>query len=82
MDLEASEPAIEPLILPGESLGKYRQGGEAEQPVARPSNEIVLTPRASNEVVLTGWDGGAVLPGETIRPRGPASSESRGSDRE
>ena len=80
VDLQASGPAIEPLILPGESLGKYRQGGEAEQPVARPSNEIVLTPRASNEVVLTGWDGGATLPGETIRPRGPASSESRGSE--
>jgi len=80
VDLEASGTPFEPMILPGESLGKYRQGGEVEQPVARPSNEIVLTPRASNEVVLTGWDGGATLPGETIRPRGAAGSESRGSE--
>jgi ribonuclease G len=73
---EASDltPAIEPLILPGESLGKYRKGEEstastpsAAAPVAAPVSDFVVR----------GWDGGAVLPGETIRPRGGDSRPDR-----
>jgi len=79
-DISASETPIEPIILPGESLGKYRPREEgSEAAAAKPANEIVLTPRPSSEVVLTGWDGGATLPGETIRPRS-GSSESRSSE--
>jgi len=79
-DISASEAPIEPIILPGESLGKYRPREEgSEAAAAKPVNEIVLTPKPSSEVVLTGWDGGATLPGETIRPRG-GNSESRSSE--
>jgi len=79
-DLSAAAAPIEPIILPGESLGKYRPREEGSETVAaKPVNEIVLTPRPSSEVVLTGWDGGATLPGETIRPRG-GSSESRSAE--
>jgi len=61
-------------------LGKYRPREEgSETAAAKPVNEIVLTPKPSSEVVLTGWDGGATLPGETIRPRG-GNSESRSSE--
>ena len=60
------EPAVEPLILPGESLSKYRapaEGSTASAPT------VAETPAASTEFVAQGWDGGLVLPGETIRPR-------------
>jgi len=83
----AAKPA-EPLLLPGESLARYRAADDAAQagsadihasedaPKAKPSNIV--------EAPLIGWDGGAVLPGETIRPRnagtgsGPSRGESRG----
>ncbi len=62
----SAEAPIEPLILPGESLSKYRPGGAAPEPAA----SHAAPPPVSNFVV-SGWDGGMVLPGETIRPRGP-----------
>ena len=76
-DISASGAPIEPIILPGESLGKYRpreEASEATQSASKPVAENVIVARPSTEVVLTGWDGGATLPGETIRPRGPSSS--------
>ena len=60
------EAPVEPVILPGESLGKYRAGGEI--PVAS-SAAATATPVAPSEFVVAGWDGGFVLPGETLRPR-------------
>ncbi len=67
---ESDGPAIEPMILPGESLSKYRKGGEASPP----SPQASLAAAPAPEFQLPGtWDGGTVLPGETLRPRTPAS---------
>jgi ribonuclease E len=82
----AAKPA-EPLILPGESLSRYRgdsaEGGKtnieasASVPTAKPANLI--------DAPLKGWDGGAVLPGESRAVRGeggrtdaPRREENRG----
>ncbi len=59
----------EPIILPGESLGKYRPASETTS-LATPAP----TPPPAQEFVAAGWDGGFVLPGETIRPRTPSTS--------
>ena len=59
-----SEAPVEPIILPGESLSKYRVGGN------EPSAEVKATPApVVDTFVAEGWDGGFVLPGETLRPR-------------
>jgi ribonuclease G len=73
----------EPLILPGESLGKYRKGDDpAPSTKAAEATPVTLAPPANLYTLAEGWDGGAVLPGETIRPRSVASqpmqSEVRG----
>jgi ribonuclease E len=76
-------PAGEPIILPGESLSKYRKGEEASA-VAKPAftAETIVLPVASGFTVSSDWDGGAVLPGETLsrnrRPEG--RSEGRRSE--
>jgi ribonuclease G len=91
VDLQATEPAVEPLILPGESLSKYRRGEETasgtQQQAASVSANVII-PKPSTEVVpLLGWDGGAILPGETLsRHRGnertsDESGRDRGNDR-
>ena len=75
----------EPIILPGESLSKYRKGGEEpsapklEQ--ATPSN---LAPPANLYTLAAGWDGGDVLPGETLSRRGASDlrDDSRPDSRE
>jgi ribonuclease G len=79
VDLNAS--AAEPFILPGESLSKYRRGenGAASEPVKPAGIPVVAKPSTEIEP-LVGWDGGAVLPGETLRarePRGEVRSDSR-----
>ncbi len=72
-DAQYAAKPVEPLILPGESLSRYRDGGDAASgktdidasasaPAAKPSNII--------EAPLKGWDGGAVLPGESRAVRG------------
>jgi ribonuclease E len=92
IDLNASANTVEPFILPGESLSKYRRGDDAaaNPPVASKPVGIPVTAKPSTEVEpLVGWDGGLVLPGETLsRAREPrsegrseASSESRRGDR-
>ena len=66
----ADGPPIEPVILPGESLSKYRSGGEAAQSASVP---VKAAPPA--EFTLPGtWDGGSVLPGETLRPRSASAA--------
>ncbi|MEO6802007.1 MAG: Rne/Rng family ribonuclease, partial [Granulicella sp.] len=79
---EASDaPVGEPIILPGESLGKYRKGEDA--PVAK-ANDVVLTPLPpSGFIVAPGWDGGATLPGETLsrHRRNEGRSEGRNEGR-
>ncbi len=79
-------PAGEPVILPGESLSKYRKGDEetsAARPVATPSiAETIVLPTHSGFTVSSDWDGGSILPGETLsRHRRPeARPESRRSE--
>jgi ribonuclease G len=83
--VEASAPAPEPLILPGESLSKYRRDetAKASETVSKPLGTLVTATPSSLVPAITGWDGGAVLPGETIRRRETSSAprEERGGDR-
>ena len=66
----------EPIILPGESLSKYRRGGEEQAaPVPTQATPVNLAPPANLYTLATGWDGGATLPGETLSRR--SASESR-----
>jgi ribonuclease E len=64
------EPTGEPILLPGESIRKYRDPAEvaAEDEEARrnapPAPEVLTISAPTIEVV--GWDGGAVLPGESL----------------
>jgi ribonuclease E len=77
----ASTPEAEPFILPGESLSKYRRGDDG-QPVEAPKPlGTLIAPKPSSEVTLTGWDGGAVLPGETLRRREPSAEVRSGEPR-
>jgi len=77
-----SGPTPEPLILPGESLSKYRKGealaAAASAPIAAPtsvpSTTVTLAPPANLYTVAAGWDGGDVLPGETLSRRRPSDS--------
>jgi ribonuclease E len=68
---------VEPIILPGESLSKYRAPSETSAPA-------VTSPAAPpvSDFVAAGWDGGAVLPGETIRPRASSQSGSNAAPRD
>ncbi len=66
---------VEPFILPGESLSKYRRT-EPEESAAEPAHEPSspakptgnwTQTRPSTQVeLLPGWDGGQVLPGESL----------------
>ena len=82
VDLNAAAgAAAEPFILPGESLSKYRRGesGAATEPSAAKAAGIPVIAKPSTEIApLVGWDGGAVLPGETLRAREPRGDASRG----
>jgi ribonuclease E len=85
-----SAPAGELMILPGESLSKYRKGDEAgagSAPAATTpahATTVTLAPPANLYTLAEGWDGGATLPGETLSRRRPAESsgESRGTKRD
>jgi ribonuclease E len=69
---ETGGNAPEPIVLPGESLSKYRKGGEAAAPKAVDANIII--PVAADFAIPSGWDGGETLPGETLsRHRRPDS---------
>jgi ribonuclease E len=84
VDVDASAPSPEPFILPGESLSKYRRNedGTPSEPAPQASAPAnVIIPKPSTEVApLLGWDGGAILPGETLsrhRDRAPETSNER-----
>ncbi len=69
VDLQAS--AVEPFILPGESLSKYRAGGDAgmesQAPFASKANTPTSAVKPSTEFVIdAAWDGGSMLPGESL----------------
>ncbi|MBS1821975.1 MAG: Rne/Rng family ribonuclease [Acidobacteria bacterium] len=70
-------PASEPIILPGESLSKYRAGGQ--EPVAaeaKAPQPAAVVPAAPGYEIPGGWDGGFVLPGESLsRRRVPEKKE-------
>ena len=67
----------EPLILPGESLSRYRRGEEAPASesasagASARSKPSYLTARPSTEIDLSAaaWDGGFTLPGESLSRR-------------
>jgi ribonuclease E len=63
----ASAGAAEPIILPGESLSKYRKGGdEATSAAPKAAEANVILPAAPSFAIPEGWDGGATLPGESL----------------
>jgi ribonuclease G len=72
-DTTLPEPTGEPVLLPGESIRKYRDPAvvAAEEEEARrnapPQPEILTVSAPSIEIV--GWDGGSVLPGESLGRR-------------
>ena len=64
-------PVPEPIVLPGESLSKYRKGGEepvvsASPATSKPVDAVVIIPQVASYTIPAGWDGGATLPGETL----------------
>ncbi len=78
-----ADPTTEPIILPGESLSKYRKGGD--EPAAPPkpaidATPITLAPPANLYTIAAGWDGGATLPGETLSRRSSSSSRPEARD--
>ena len=62
-------PPPEPIILPGESLSKYRPAGEAPVGSAKAAEPVAVVPTAPGYEIPAGWDGGFVLPGETLSRR-------------
>jgi ribonuclease E len=65
---EGDSSAAEPIVLPGESLSKYRKGSEvpAENAAAKATDANIIIPAAPEFAIPSGWDGGATLPGETL----------------
>jgi ribonuclease E len=87
VEAESAGPQPEPFILPGESLSKYRRGAdgapEASAPQATTPVNVTMVAAAKPSTLVEpalDWDGGFVLPGETLsRHRG---GESRGGNRD
>jgi ribonuclease G len=64
---EFPETNAEPIVLPGESLSKYRKETEpATGSASRPVEANVIIPAAPGFTIPSGWDGGATLPGESL----------------
>ncbi len=76
-------PALEPIILPGESLSKYRKGdASTASSESMASSHAAPAVQPAPEFTLPGaWDGGNVLPGETLRPRSNAGGATESSER-
>jgi ribonuclease E len=83
IDLSASAPAVEPMILPGESLSKYRRGEEAGATSSpKPAGNLVTAKPSTEVAPLVGWDGGATLPGETLSRHRETKPEVRNGSQE
>ena len=83
LELTAS---AEPFILPGESLSRYRKGDDtavnASEAASAKFQPALLT-RPSTEIDIANWDGGMVLPGETLRgSRAGAPDAAQGAPRQ
>ncbi|MCU1251212.1 MAG: ribonuclease, Rne/Rng family [Edaphobacter sp.] len=66
---ESSESANAPesIVLPGESLSKYRKESEPSTAATPKSTEAgIIIPSAPEYTIPAGWDGGATLPGESL----------------
>ena len=74
---ESDLTSSEFFLLPGESVSKYRKDGD--QPVAAKAPEpTIALPSTPSYEIPAGWDGGAILPGETLsRHRRSESRQSR-----
>jgi ribonuclease G len=83
IDLNASAPSPEPLILPGESLSKYRKGEDnaASTTSSQPVGTLVTAKPSTEVAPLVGWDGGAILPGETLSRHREPKAEVRSDGR-
>ncbi len=60
------DPAAEPIVLPGESLSKYRRDNDTQTASAAQSAPNIIVPAAPEFTIPSGWDGGATLPGESL----------------
>jgi ribonuclease E len=61
------DAAAGPIILPGESLSKYRRDSETTATAsAKPAEASIIIPAAPEFTIPAGWDGGATLPGESL----------------
>src|ERR1700733_14000000 len=64
---ESPESAAEPVVLPGESLSKYRKDSGAPIAAApKPVEAGIIIPSAPEFTIPGGWDGGDTLPGESL----------------
>jgi Rne/Rng family ribonuclease len=65
---ESEGLAPERLVLPGESLSKYRAGADevATAPVEKSAGSNVVVSTAPGYEISADWDGGLVLPGESL----------------
>jgi ribonuclease E len=62
-----SAPPAEPIVLPGESLSKYRKESEGSTTSAPRATEAnIILPAAPEYTIPSGWDGGDTLPGESL----------------
>jgi ribonuclease E len=74
---ESSAIGAEPIILPGESLSKYRKDTETSAASAtKPADANIIIPAAPGFTIPSGWDGGDTLPGESLsRHRRPENRQ-------
>ena len=77
---ESSAPTGGPVLLPGESIRKYRDPAEvaaedALRQATAPKSELLSS--SAPAIEIAGWDGGAVLPGETLSRHRSRQPESR-----
>jgi ribonuclease E len=63
---DSDVPPVEPIVLPGESLSKYRKGGEEAAAAPKPAESNIILPAVAEFTIPSGWDGGATLPGESL----------------
>ena len=81
-DAAEDGPAPEPIVLPGESLSKYRKDGDPSQEAAKAAEPTIILPSNPGFEIPAGWDGGETLPGETLSRRHRSDSREPRESRE